>query len=117
VSTLIIQGSVLDAPDGSVAWLFDVRVPCIPAPEHRMITLAADAPFSVSLDGLTGINVIYLEADNPVTVVATSTAGAAQSLPAEFFHLVSREVPITAISLVRVAGQATTVRLILGQEA
>lgn len=117
MSTLLLSGSVVDSPDGSVARPFDFRVPCSPAPEQRVIALTSDAPFSVSLDGLTAINAIYLEADHPVTVRVTSAAGAAQSLPAEMWSLISRAVPITAITLVRVAGQATAVILILGQGA
>lgn len=117
MSTLILQGSIAELPDGSVARVYDVRVPCLPAPSERLITLSSDSAFVVSLDGATEISVLYVEADFPVTVTVTSTAGSAQALPAEFLHLVSREVPITAISLIRAAGQATTVRLILGQGA
>jgi hypothetical protein len=115
--TLILQGSIAELPDGSVARTYDVRVPCSPAPSERLITLADDAPFAVSLDGWTEIAVLYVEADFPITVSVTSTAGTSQTVPLEFIHLVSREVPITAISLIRAAGQATAVRLILGQGA
>jgi hypothetical protein len=117
MSTLVLQGSLADLPDGSVARTYDQRVPVAPPPSERLIMLASDAPFSVSLDGMTEISVLYVESDFPVTVQVTSDAGSAQSLPVEFLHLISREVPITAISLVRAAGQATTVRLILGQGA
>lgn len=117
MGTLAIQGAVVELPDGSPVRPFDTRVPCSPDPAERVIALTSDSPTAVALDGMTEIHVIYLEADQPVTVVVTSTAGTAQSIPVESMHLVSRAVPITAISLVRVAGQATTVRLILGQEA
>jgi hypothetical protein len=117
MSTLILQGSLAELPDGSVARTYDVRVPCVVPPSERIVTLSSDSAFPVSLDGATEISVIYVEADFPVTVVLTSAAGTAQNAPAELLHLVSREVPITAISLIRAAGQATTVRLILGQGA
>lgn len=117
MATLILQGSIAELPDGSVARTYDVRVPVSPAPSERLITLASDATFAVSLDGATEINVLYVEADFPVTVVVTSAAGTAQSIPVEFLHVVSRERPITAVSLIRAAGQATSVRLILGQGA
>lgn len=117
MSTLILQGSIAELPDGSVARVYDVRVPCSPAPSERLVTLSSNSSFPVSLDGATAISVLYVESDFPVTVVVTSAAGTAQTLPVEFLHLVSRETPITAVSLIRAAGQATTVRLILGQGA
>lgn len=117
MSTLVISGSVVDTPDGSIARVFDDRVRCTPDPEQRVLALLSDAPQVVSLDGLTAINVIRLDADNPVTALLTSAAGSAQAVIGESLNLISRAVPYTAISLVRVAGQATTVRLILGQGA
>lgn len=117
MSTLAFQGAVLEIPDGSPVRTIDVRMPCSPAPEMRVIQLTVDAPVPVALDGLTGVNALYLEADFPVRLVVTSAAGTSQAIPAESISLVSREVAITALSLVRVAGQATTVILILGQEA
>lgn len=107
----------MDLPSGAVFRAIDIRVPCIPAPAQRIVDLGTDAPVSVGLDGLTDVCVLYLESDNPVTVLLTSPAGSAQSLPLETMYVVSRAAPFTAITLVRVAGQATTVRLILGQEA
>lgn len=117
MSTLAFQGAVVEIPDGSPVRTFDVRVPCSPAPDMRVVRLTVDSPVSVSLDGWTAINALYLEADFPVRLVVTSAAGTSQTIPAESMSLVSREVAITALSLVRVAGQATTVILILGQEA
>lgn len=117
MGTLAIQGAVVDLPSGETFRPIDERVPCDPAPSSRTIHLADDSPFDVSMDGLDGINALHLAADFPVTVILTSIAGTAQSIPAESMYLISRAVAITAISLVRVAGQVTTVRLILGQEA
>lgn len=110
----MINGSVADLPDGSIARVFDQRVPCSPPPSERVIELTSDASFSVSLDGMTAIHALYLEADASVTLVVTYT-GSPQSIQGESHTIISRAAPITAISLVRVAGQATRVRLILGQ--
>lgn len=117
MSTLAIQGTVTDLPDGSVFRSFDQRVPCSPDPSERVIELTSDATFSLNLDGLTGVHALHLEADHPVSLVITSSLGASQVVPVEFLELVSTTVAITAIGLTRVAGQATTVRLILGQKA
>lgn len=117
MSTLVISGSVVDTPDGAIARVFDDRVRCSPDPEMRLVALLADSPVAVQLDGLTAVNVIRIEADNPVTALLTSAAGAAQAIAGVSLTIISRAVPYTAISLVRVAGQATTVRLILGQGA
>jgi hypothetical protein len=117
MTTLAFQGTTLALPDGSIYRRFDYRVPCSPDPTERVITLTSDSAFAVNLDGMTEIHALDLESDSPVTVVLTSTAGTAQSVPVESMRIVSRAVPFTAISLVRVAGQATTVRLILGQSS
>lgn len=117
MTTLAFQGSVIEIPTGTIYRTFDLRVPCSPDPSERVIPLTSDAAFIVAMDGLTEINAIDIESDQPVTVVLTSAAGTAQSVPVESIRIVSRAVPFTAISLVRVAGQATTVRLILGQSS
>lgn len=116
MSTLAIQGSVVSLPRGEVFAAIDLRVPCDPPPSSRSVTISGDDPVAVALDGLV-VNVVQIAADAPVVVVVTSDAGTSQSIPCESLILVSRAVAITAISLVRVAGQVTTVRLILGQEA
>lgn len=117
MSTVLLQGCVLDSPAGTLFRPFDLRVPCSPDPSERVIALTSDSPFVVVFDGITGVNVLYVESDQPVKMTVDSTAGSAQTLPLEFLALISRSVAITAITFVRVAGQATTVRLILGQEA
>lgn len=115
MATLLIQGSVLSMPDGEVFGAIDQRMPLAAQAEARSLSLESDAPLVVGLDA--PVNMLQLEANNPVTVSITSAAGTSQSSPAEFLALVSRAVPITGISLLRVAGQSTTVRLILGQGA
>lgn len=117
MSTVLVQGSVIDLPAGDIFQPFDLRVPCSPDPSKRVFQLTSDAPFAVSLDGMTGVNVIHVQADQPVRISVDSAVGTAQTLPLEYFSLISRSVAITAITFLRVAGQATTVTLILGQEA
>ena len=117
MATLIVQGHAIESPAGEVYAPFNIRVPCNPEPSSRVIALSSDAPFVVSFDGLIGANVVQVEADHPVRMTIDSVAGSAQTIPLEFISLVSRSIDITAITFVRVAGQATTVRLTLGQEA
>lgn len=117
MSALMLQGSLLVLPEGDVFRSVDQRVPLARPAESRSFALSTDAPFVVNLAEMPAINILQLEADFAVTVSVTSAAGTSQSVPLEFLFLVSRKVPITGISLLRVAGQATAVRLILGQGA
>lgn len=117
MGTLQFQGSVLSMPDGDVFRSIDQRMPLAQPAEARTIVLTVDTPVAISLAEIPAVHMLQLDASNPITVLITSAAGAAQSLPVEFLLLVSRSVPITGISLVRVAGQTTTVRLTLGQGA
>lgn len=117
MSTLAITGSAVDTPGGTISRPFDLRVPCSPDPAGRLIALTSDMAATVGLDGLSGVHALYLEANAPVTANLTFAAGSPQAVKGETIIIVSRAVAITAISLVRVAGQATTVRLILGQGA
>ncbi len=117
MSTLQFQGSLLEMPDGDVFRQIDQRMPLAQPADERSIVLTVDSAVAVDLSAIAAVHMLQIEANNPVTVRVTSTAGAAQSVPSEFLFLVSRAVPITGISLVRVAGQTTTVRLTLGQGA
>lgn len=117
MSTIAIQGTVTDLPDGEVSRQIDQRFACSPPPEKRSIVLTSDAPFVVNLDGMTGINALYIDANNHITAKIDSAAASAQLVPGENMFIVSRAVPITALSLIRVAGQATTVCVIIGQAA
>jgi hypothetical protein len=115
MGALAISGSVVDLPDGTIARTFDERIACSPAPERRVVVLSTDSPVSVQLDGLAGVTALFLESSASVAVTLTYGAGSPSDHHGETIIVVSRAVPITAISLVRVAGQATTVSLILGQ--
>jgi hypothetical protein len=117
MSALMLQGSLLVLPEGDVFRSVDQRMPLARPAEARSFTLSTDAPFVVSLAEMPAVHLLQIEADFALTIAVTSAAGTSQSIPVEFLFLVSRKVPITGISLLRVAGQATAVRMILGQGA
>jgi hypothetical protein len=81
--------------------------------------LLADAPQVVALGGLTNVNVLVIKASGgKVKVTVSSADGATQVLPVDpLLILIDRTVPITAISLTRVASTDTTVDLFLGELA
>lgn len=117
MAALQFQGSLVQLPDGDVFRSLDERMPLASDAATRPVVLTSDAPFAVNLAEMPAVNMLLIESDQPVTVLVTSAAGTAQSLPCEVWFVESRAVPITGISLVRVAGQTTTVRLTLGQGA
>lgn len=117
MSTLQFQGSLLAMPDGDVFQSVDQRMPLAQPADERTVVLGVDSPVTVDLSAIQSVHMLQIVASHPVTLRLTSAAGAAQLLPSEFMFLVTRAVPITGISLVRVAGQTTTVRLTLGQGA
>ena len=81
------------------------------------IQLTVDTAVSVDLCGLTQVNVLILKTvGGKVRVDLTSADGANQSVPVDsFFVLRTQTVPITAITLTRVAGTLTTVSTFLGE--
>lgn len=117
MATLEFQGSVLSMPDGDVFRSIDQRMPLAQPAAARTFVLTTDSPVVVDLVEMPAVHMLELDADFPVTAVLTSAVGTSQSVPVEFMLLKTRSVPITGISLVRVAGQTTTVRLTLGQGA
>lgn len=118
MSTLLIQGSIAELPNGGVSRVFDHRVGLAREAERRVIVLGVDTPVVVSLDGWTGINVLEIQSDTQVTARITWADASEQDLPVDpLLFLISRAKPITALSLVRAAGQSATVNLTLGQEA
>lgn len=79
--------------------------------------LTADSPVSVSLSGMSGINVIMLKTvGGKVRVRLTSADGVQQAIPVDsFLALIDLTVPITAIDLTRQPATATTVQVFLGE--
>lgn len=81
-------------------------------------TLSADAPFPIDLTATPNVNALYIEADSKVKLTVTTADGAAQLIPVDPIMIwFSGTVPITALSLTRLASTTTNVKLILGQKA
>jgi hypothetical protein len=82
------------------------------------MTLNADAPAAVAFGGVTNAHIVILKADNKVKALITSADGAAQAVPFDtYWILMSESVPVTAITLTRVPGTVTTVRVFLAEKA
>jgi len=82
------------------------------------IELAADIPFFVSFGGVASANVVVIKSSRKVKVALTSADGAAQVVPVDgLFMLLALTVPITAITLTRLAGVDTVVEVFLGEHA
>lgn len=80
-------------------------------------TLDADAVEAVSFGDVTSAHVVLIKSDKKVTVRLTSVEGAIQIVPVDtLLYLISESVPYTAIDLTRVAGQSTTVKILLGEK-
>lgn len=82
------------------------------------VTLTSDSPTAVAFGGVVNANIVSLKCDNKVTALITSADGTSQAVPVDpYFVLQSRSVPVTAISLTRVAGIETRVEVSLGEIA
>jgi hypothetical protein len=79
--------------------------------------LATDSPVSVSLGGLSEVNVLVIKTTGgKVRARITSADGSAQSVPVDpFCLLIDLSVGITAIDLTRVTLTSTTVQVFLGE--
>jgi len=83
-----------------------------------LIDLSSDSPAAVSFGGVASANIITMKATGKVKARLTSADGSVQAIPFDdYFILMSRSVPITAIDLTRVSGVATTVHVFLGEKA
>jgi hypothetical protein len=81
-------------------------------------TLSADPAFPVDLTTVPSVNALYIEADSKVKLTITTADGALQVVPVDPMMVwFSATVPITALSITRLAGTTTNVKLILGQKA
>lgn len=91
----------------------------IKAKQVTEILLSADAPVAVNFGGVTNAHVVILKStDGKVKASISSADGAAQAVPFDtYWILMSESVPVTAISLTRVAGAETTVRVFLAEKA
>lgn len=83
------------------------------------VALTVDTPVAVAFGGVANAHVVMLKTiGGKIRARLTSADGSTQAVPVDSFALVmSRTVPVTAIDLTRVTGQATTVEIFLGQRA
>ena len=79
--------------------------------------LSSDSAVSVNLNGLTEIHVLSIKTvGGKVRAQLTSADGTTQSVPVDsVLVLISSSVPVTALTLTRVAGTSTKVHLFMGE--
>jgi len=117
MSTLSVQCTVVELPASGIGLDIERRVGLARPAARRAIDMTSDAALVISLDGWAGVNVLMIETDTKVTAFITHADGTDQAIPVnDLLLLVCRSAPITALSLVRVAGQLAHVVLTLGQE-
>jgi hypothetical protein len=81
------------------------------------VALDLDAVEVVPFGDVTNAHVVMIKATKKVIARLTSADGALQVVPVDtILHLISESVPYTAIDLQRVAGQATSVKVYLGEK-
>ena len=81
------------------------------------VALDADPVEAVPFGDVTSAHVVMIKTTKKVTVRLTSSEGALQIVPVDsILQLISESVPYTAIDLQRVAGQATSVKVFLGEK-
>lgn len=83
------------------------------------LPLTVDTAVAVDFGGLTEANVVILKSlgGNKVKALVTSADGTDQAIPFDtYLILMTEDVPITALSLTRLPGTATTVRVFLGEQ-
>ena len=89
--------------------------------QHQLslrLDLTTNDPVSVPLTGLSAAHVVFMRATGKVRVRLTSDDGSAQAVPCDpTLNIISQSVPITALDITRVADQATTVDIFLGERA
>lgn len=82
------------------------------------IALEADAARAVQFGDVANANLIILKATGKVTARITSADGTSQAIPFDtYLILMSETVPVTAITLTRVPGTETIVKVFLGENA
>lgn len=122
MDTLTLTGTYTIAPDSSASTSFSTPgTISITHPSSKKIAqtvnLDADPAENVSLGDLAvpGANFILIDADKPVTAVATSSAGTATMI-GEFIILSSQGTPYTALTLQRAAGVTTVADVVMADK-
>jgi hypothetical protein len=120
-----LKGSFATRPaSGSPSGEFNVATPVdvVVALKRKAIIeldLTSDGVQNVDLGALAGINVLQIQSvGGKVLLRATSADGSAQAIPVDpYFSLITLSVPLTALSVERVAGTLTSVKIFLGERA
>lgn len=119
---LSIQGSVIVAADDDTTdfapYLGIARKYGLNLHAVTPLELTTDSPVAVGLNGLQA-HVLIMVANYPVTMTLTTDSGDVDASPivGDFAIVMSPLDPYTAISFARVAGQATSVKMFVGQKA
>lgn len=79
-------------------------------------TLESDALTTVDMGGLNA-HVLIVDATAKCKLHITSADGTAQVIPISSLVLINRDVPITALSVTRLAGTDTDIKVFVGQSA
>lgn len=84
---------------------------------HDTIDLTSDSITPVQFGGVINGHVLIVKTvGGKVQVRVTSSDGSTQSIPVDsFLAVISNTVPITAVDLTRIPGNATTVKIFLGE--
>lgn len=111
------QGQPLSFAPSIIAPINETKVLKVSHPDT--ITLDTDSAVPVSFGGATNAHIVILKSiGGKVKAAITSADGTAQLVPFDtYWILMSDTVPVTAITLTRVPGQLTTVRVFIGEKA
>lgn len=80
------------------------------------LTLGADSAEAVAFGDVANAHVVVIHASAKVIARFTSADGSSQIVPCDMLMLKSLTVPITALTLQRQAGVATTVTVVLAEK-
>ncbi len=91
----------------------------IGAQQITEMTLGTDGAHAVDFGGVGNAHVVILKSTGgKIIATVTSADGTAQTIPFDtYWILLSMASPITSLSLTRVAGQETTCRIFLAEQA
>jgi len=82
------------------------------------VTLAADGAEAVAFGDIASANIVIIHCDAKVIARFTSADGTTQAVPVDdLLLLITEAVPITALTLQRVAGILTNAQVVLGVKA
>lgn len=123
--TLLLNGQLSITPspacgcDPALATLIQLSESMsIAAKLATAFVVPSDAAFPVDLTTVPEVHALFINATAKVKLTITTADGAAQVIPVDPMMIwFSSSVPITALSITRVASTDTTVSLVLGNEA